>query len=164
MAATSYAALIGGSVANKGIITGPLLPAEEDVELGSPDYGYAGDLQTGTLPAGGGGGDTIEYTIDSVTVSSEPDYIGLKKATVTVRGGRADLIGTTVSVYDHSGCIFDEEDMVGYTGWGAWGQAHSLDPLDECALSPEHWFEINRCCAAGSGSYADCPTEEEEAP
>lgn len=34
-------------------ITGPTIPAEADVETGV-EYGYAGDLQTGTLAAGGG--------------------------------------------------------------------------------------------------------------
>jgi hypothetical protein len=35
--------------------TGPLIPAEADVLDSADDYGYAGDLQTGTLAAGGGG-------------------------------------------------------------------------------------------------------------
>jgi len=34
-------------------VTGPTIPTEEDVELGV-EYGYVGDLQTGTLVAGGG--------------------------------------------------------------------------------------------------------------
>lgn len=36
-------------------VNGPTLPAEADVESGT-EYGYSGDLQTGTLVASGGGG------------------------------------------------------------------------------------------------------------
>jgi len=77
--ATSYAAILGGSDAQKAIITGPTLPAAADVEVASGTYGYAGGLLTpafvvpleedvelaveygaaaeftGTLAAGGGG-------------------------------------------------------------------------------------------------------------
>ena len=41
--------LAGGKIT----IIGPTIPAEEDVETGV-EYGYSGDLQTGTLAAGGG--------------------------------------------------------------------------------------------------------------
>jgi hypothetical protein len=53
--AASYAAILGGTTAQKGIITGPVIPAEADVLDSADDYGYAGDLQTGTAAAGGGG-------------------------------------------------------------------------------------------------------------
>lgn len=103
------------------------------------------------------GGSFIEYTIDSMTTSSEPDYIGLKKATVTVRGGPGALVGETVSVYDHSGCIFDEAEMVGYTGWAFWGPFRTLDETKDCdVLTPSHWAACNRCCAPDSGTYREC--------
>ena len=99
----------------------------------------------------------IEYTIASTTTSSEADYVGLTKATVTVRGGPAGLIGTTVSVYDHSQCIFDEIDMEGYTGWAYWSQYRTLDATKACeVLTPFHWAAFNRCCAPDSGTYRDC--------
>jgi len=102
-------------------------------------------------------GDIIEYTIDSMATSSEADYIGLEKATVTIRGGKPELIGTTVSVYDHSGCIFDAEDMEGYTGWAFLGQFRTLDELQDCdVLTPHHWAAFNRCCAPNSGTYREC--------
>lgn len=53
--ATSYAAIINGTDVQKALIVGPTIPAEADVETGV-NYGYAGDVQTGTLAAGGGGG------------------------------------------------------------------------------------------------------------
>lgn len=52
---TSYATIIGGTETQRGYITGPTIPAEEDVET-AVEYGYEGDLQTGTLAGGGGGG------------------------------------------------------------------------------------------------------------
>jgi hypothetical protein len=105
----------------------------------------------------GSPGDRIEYTINSMSTSSEPDFIGLKKASVTVRVGKAESLGTTVSVYDHSGCIFDENNMVGYTGWAFWGQAFTLDESKDCdALTPFHWSADNRCCAPDSGTYREC--------
>lgn len=99
----------------------------------------------------------IEYTITSVAASTEPDFNGLEKATVVVRGGPAGLIGTTVDVYDHSGCIFDEPDMAGYTGWGFWSQYRTLDGSKACEeLTPFHWAAVNRCCDANSGTYRSC--------
>lgn len=105
----------------------------------------------------GGAGDLIEYTITSIVTSTEPDYVGLEKATVVVRGGPAGLIGTSVSVYDHSGCIFDEVSMVGYTGWAFRTQYRTLDTSKACeVLTPFHWAAINRCCDANSGTYRSC--------
>lgn len=104
-----------------------------------------------------GGGATIEYTISSVATASSGPYTGLKVATVVIRGApcsRSNLIGTTASVVDHSGCIFDIEDMAGYTGWAAEMVFWSLDSAAECeTVTPCHWAAINRCCAAGSGTY-----------
>jgi hypothetical protein len=43
-------------------ISGPTLPAAADVESGV-EYGYAGDLQTGTLVGGGGGGEHSHVSV-----------------------------------------------------------------------------------------------------
>jgi hypothetical protein len=103
------------------------------------------------------GSDLIEYTINSMITSAEPDYVGLKKATVTVRGGPAMLVGASVSVYDHSGCIFNEPEMEDYTGWAFWGQFRTLDVTKDCeVLTPKHWAAVNRCCAPNSGTYREC--------
>lgn len=48
--ATSYAAIPGGTAANKAIITGPTLPGAAVVKVsGSVQYGYAGGLYDGTF-------------------------------------------------------------------------------------------------------------------
>lgn len=108
-------------------------------------------------PEGREAGTTIEYTIDGLAISDEPDYLGLKEATVTVRGGEPSLINTQVLVYDHSGCIFDLDDMVGFTGWAHWAPYATLDPEKACdAITPYHWAAINRCCDPDSGTYRDC--------
>jgi hypothetical protein len=116
-------------------------------------------LKTCWVVEGAGlGTKVIEYTITSLVNSDEPDFNLLKKATVVVRGGPAGLVGTDVSVYDHSGCIFDEEDMEGYTGWASWSQYRTLDTNEDCeVLTPFHWAAFNRCCAPNSGTYRGCP-------
>ena len=115
------------------------------------------DVMRAFIASAASPGDIIEYTIDSMVTSSEADYIGLKKATVTIRGGKPELVGTTVSVYDHAGCIFDVEDMEGYTGWAFWAPFRTLDELQDCdVLTPHHWAAFNRCCAPNSGTYREC--------
>lgn len=47
--ATSYATILGGSAAQKAIITGPVLPSANNVAEGSGQYGYAGGLLTPAL-------------------------------------------------------------------------------------------------------------------
>jgi len=114
-------------------------------------------VQIGRIGDGGSsGGDVIEYVILSMSTETTGPYIGLKKASVKIKGGRGDLVAMTVNVIDHSGCIFDEPTMAGYTGWAFFAQFESLDPVDECALTPYHWAALNRCCAADSGTYASC--------
>lgn len=109
------------------------------------------------LPTGGGG--VIEYTITSLSTATSGPYDGLVIAAVVVKGApcnRSSLIGTTVNVVDHSGCIFDEASMAGYTGWAAEMVFWSLDAEADCeTLTPCHWAAINRCCGSGSGTYAD---------
>lgn len=145
---------------NPGVVTGGL-------EGGQPEnlsdtigilYDHNGKVVNWLLIDGSGGGsDTIEYTINSMETSVEPDYIGLQKASVTVQGGPAMLVGATVSVYDHSGCIFNLSEMEGYTGWAFWGQYFTLDETKDCdVLTPLHWAAYNRCCAPDSGTYREC--------
>lgn len=62
--ATSYAAILGGTDAQKAIITGPTIPAEADVKSGV-DYGYVGDLQTGTLEISGLSETQMEAILDA---------------------------------------------------------------------------------------------------
>lgn len=101
-------------------------------------------------------GAIVEYTIDSLTTKSSGPYIGLVAATVTIRGvicGQgASLIDTPAEVIDHSGCIFDEADMTGYTGWAATNMEYNS--LDGSGLTPCHNAAINRCCGPYSGTYA----------
>jgi len=117
------------------------------------------DVMRAFITAPGGGGATIEYTISSLATASSGPYTGLKVATVVIRGApcsRSSLIGTTASVVDHSGCIFDIEDMAGYTGWAAEMVFWSLDAEAACeTATPCHWAAINRCCAPNSGDYAE---------
>jgi hypothetical protein len=114
-----------------------------------------------TRPFGGtgGGGGVIEYTVASVELASSGPYTGLKIATAIIHGApfdRTELIGESVEVVDHSGCIFDEDNMEDYTGWASEMVFLSLDPYADCGdLTPRHWTAINRCCAPGSGNYAD---------
>lgn len=100
----------------------------------------------------------IEYLISSVTTSTDPIYAPKKVATVVIQVGPPDLIGETVSVVDHSGQIFDIESMNGYTGWGWWTQARTMDLEDPCAtLTPFHWAAFNRVCEPNQGTYRECP-------
>lgn len=102
----------------------------------------------------------VEYVIVSLSEKSSGPYTGLIAASATVKGcvcGQgATLIDTTIEVIDHSGCIFDEEDMEGYTGWAAANMEYlSLaEGATEGELSPCHYAAVNRCCAADSGTYA----------
>jgi hypothetical protein len=110
----------------------------------------------------GSGGKTIEFTIISVSVSTDPDYAPLNVASVLVRGGPPDLVGEIVDVIDHSGQLFDIESMNGYTGWAHWVPYVTMDtekPCDE--LTPHHWAAINRVCEPNQGTYRECEEDEE---
>jgi hypothetical protein len=104
-------------------------------------------------------GGVIEYVIDSTSVKATGPYTGLTAAQVTIHGapcGRSSLIGQSVEVIDHSGCIFDTTPLVGYTGWASEMVFWSLDSEDDCeTVTPCHWAAINRCCAPNSGDYAE---------
>jgi hypothetical protein len=105
---------------------------------------------------GASGGASIEYEIGSVSTASSGPYTGLKVASVTVMGApcsRSSLIGTTVDVVDHSGCIFDlpSEDLAGAWGWASERVFESLaSGADPGELTPCHWSADNRCCVEGA--------------
>lgn len=74
--ATSYAAIIGGTDAQKACITGPTLPDVANVWYGSGQYGYAGGLLTPTKRASSianceAGNVKKDVVIDDVTGSYE---------------------------------------------------------------------------------------------
>jgi hypothetical protein len=102
----------------------------------------------------GAGGASIEYEIVSTsTAGSSSPYNGLKVASVTIKGApcsRSSLIGTTVDVVDHSGCIFDltSEQLAGVWGWASERVFPSLaSGASSGTLTPCHWSADNRCCA-----------------
>ena len=142
--------------------------AEEDVEVG--DRMLATQDIAGywlTLKQVPGSGGVVEYEITgSATTATTGPYTGLKVAEVMIHGApcdRMELIGTTVDVVDHSDELFDEDSMIGYTGWATEMVFLSLDAEAECdTLSPCHWAAINRVCNPNTGIYAEpCPPEEE---
>jgi hypothetical protein len=107
--------------------------------------------------AGGGGGASIQYTIDSIEIPTSGPYTGKVVATVTVETapcGRVSLIGESVQVVDHSGCVFDlpEADLEGVWGWATEQVALSTAAGSEPGeLTPCHWAADDRCCVAGEG-------------
>ena len=125
----------------------------------------ADDIATNVMRAfivPAGGSSWIEFVVVSQATATTGPYTGLVIASVTIKGGdNSGILDTTVSVVDHSGCIFDQ-DVTGFTGWAQWGVYKSLDIDAVCnTLTPYHYAAINRCCAAGSGLYDDpCPTNQ----
>jgi hypothetical protein len=105
---------------------------------------------------GGGGGGSIEYEIISTSTASNGPYTGLKVASVTVKGApcsRSSLIGTSVDVVDHSGCIFDltSGELAGAWGWASERVFPSLaSGAPAGTLTPCHWSADNRCCVGGA--------------
>lgn len=107
-----------------------------------------------TEGAGGGGG-IIGYEIVSIsTAGTSSPYNGLVIASVTIVTApcdRGDIVGDTVDVVDHSGCIFDQSqaDLVDVFGWAEEAIAKDLSVgAGANDLSPCHWSAINRCCTA----------------
>jgi hypothetical protein len=159
-----WARAIGdGSAATAGERWQPVV-ASWTIEPGGGPFIMAGDDQIETdvvqvflEPAGGGGGAVIEYSITSISTAASGDYTGLVIASVEVIGAPCDrsaLIGTTLDVVDHSGCIFDlaSDSLAGVIGWAFEGIYESLDAeADPGTLSPCHWAALNRCCADGEG-------------
>lgn len=101
----------------------------------------------------------VEYVIDSLSEKVSGPYTGLIAASATVKGVLcglgATLIEESIEVIDHSGCIFDEDTMDGYTGWAVSNMEYlSLDSgASSGEMTPCHYAAINRCCAPDSGTY-----------
>ena len=111
--------------------------------------------RTPKLPA------SIQFTITSVGTASSGPYAGKKTAAVVVQVADCELgclIGTSVEVVDHSGCVFDldSEDLAGVWGWASERVALSTDEgAEEGDLTPCHWSADDRCCVpadSGGGS------------
>ena len=100
--------------------------------------------------ATGGGTDSIQGTLTSLTTATTGPYTGLKIAEITVEVAPCarDIIGDTVEVVDHSGCILDqsEADLMGIWIWAEEGIA--IDQTDPDTRTPCHWTAANRCCVA----------------
>lgn len=154
--------LTDGSAVNHADQWGPVVDQWEIAPGGSLFFAIGEDdiapsvIKGAFLASGGGGGSAIGFTIDSIRTAGDTGddapYNGLEIATVTVVTApcdRSSLIGTTVDVVDHSGCIFDvavSELEINF-GWAeeqiAESRASSASPGD---LTPCHWAAINRCC------------------
>lgn len=100
----------------------------------------------------------VEFVITSgPTTETAGPYTGLQKCTATVKGTNCKsniTRGSSITVYDHSGCNFDEPAMTGYTGWAWYSVFDSLTTdAAEC-----HWSVITRCCSPNSGTYTPPPS------
>jgi len=147
---------------NPGKVTGGGLEGGQPKELTDTIeilYDHNGKVVNWLLidSAPSAGSACIEFTIDSLRIAATgPDlpYTGLTIATVTVKGApceRSNLIGTSVDVVDHSGCVFDYaiEDLQDVWGWATEKVFESRDPeADPGALTPCHWSADDRCCVA----------------
>lgn len=108
-------------------------------------------------PGGSSNGKTIEFTIESIATAATGHYTGKVVATVTIETapcGQEDLIGTSVDVVDHSGCVFDlpEEDLIGVWGWATERVALSTQEGEPSGTkTPCHWAADDRCCTASEG-------------
>lgn len=153
--ATTFSLMMFGP---NGPLSGMLLgPTTIQTNI-STDTGYIGLAIIGKkIPAPIGGGESIEYTINSLRtasagIPSEAPYTGLIIATVTITGHSVEdstIIGDEVDVVDHSGCVFDlpEADLVGVWGWASERVFDSLDPgAYPGELTPLHWSADDRCC------------------
>ena len=144
---------------NPGVVTGGL-------EGGQPEglsdtigilYDHNGKVVNWLLiDSNGGGGATIQFTVDSITIAgTSSPYNGKKVATVTIEVApcsRSSLIGTSAEVVDWSGCVWDlaEEELIGVWGWASEYVALSLEAgAEPGTLTPCHWGADDRCCVAG---------------
>lgn len=124
-------------------------------EMARPEWFYP-------MPGGGGGESEIEFTITSVTTAgSGSPYNGLKVATVDIEGASCNLsslIGTSVDVVDHSGCILNEDDaeLVGRWGWADKKVFLSLaSGAGPGELTPCHYSIKGLCCPADADQFID---------
>lgn len=158
--------LTDGSAVNSGDKWGPVVGSFElepggTLVIAAGEDDIAPDVIRGFNVSAPSDARIIEYLIQSVVTSTDPIYAPKKIATVVIQVGPADLIGETVEVVDHSGQIFDIESMNGYTGWGWWTQARSMDLEEPCeTLTPLHWAALNRVCEPNGGTYRLCEEEE----
>lgn len=106
-------------------------------------------------PIASGGGSQIQGPITAVRNAGTGDdlpYTGKKIATMTVEVApcnRASLIGTSVEVVDHSGCVLDltNEELIGLWMFASEGIAESNEGgVDPGTLTPCHWVADDRCC------------------
>lgn len=99
----------------------------------------------------------IEFTITGISTASTGPYTGKIIASGTVETAPCELaclIGTGVSVVDHSGCVFDlpEEELIGVWAWASERIALSTaSSAEEGELTPCHWAADDRCCTASEG-------------
>lgn len=93
---------------------------------------------------------TIRFEILSLATAEGGDFDGLTVATVLVLRAEchvACLVGQEVDVVDDSGCVFNEEDIVGREGWATWSIMESLDPEAETGdMSECFWAADDLCC------------------
>ena len=93
-----------------------------------------------------------------ITEPSDSPYAGLKSAQVeviTAPCSQAALIGETVEVIDHLGCILNLEPSTDLNDVGIYfheqiaiDRSQTASPGD---LTPCHWAAFNRCCAPSEG-------------
>ncbi|MFN7840389.1 MAG: hypothetical protein ACK506_11005 [Pirellula sp.] len=96
-------------------------------------------------------GGKIEFDILSAAEAASGPYTGRMVATVEItRASSTDLIGETVDVVDHSGCVFDLDpaELIGYHGWASWGTV-----ADGEEFAPFHWCADDRCCEKTGYGY-----------
>ena len=96
----------------------------------------------------------ILFQITSVTESSlAPEWSGLREADVTVLAApccHKDIVGTQVTVYDLSGCVFNldtnEElsDLNDRKGWAFWGLKKKIS--DPSKVTECEWIADGLCC------------------
>jgi hypothetical protein len=104
----------------------------------------------------GGGGRQIQGTLTGLA-DGTGQYTGKKVATIDIEVapcGSGDLIGESVEVVDHSGCIFDltAEELDGVWVWASEGVAQSTDPeASPGDLTDCHWVADDRCCVEADG-------------
>jgi hypothetical protein len=101
-------------------------------------------------------GGWIQGTLTDLT-DGTTQYTGKKVATIDVEVtscGLSGLIGESVQVVDHSGCIFDltAEQLDGVWVWASEGVALSTDSeAEEGELTDCHWVADDRCCVEADG-------------
>lgn len=107
---------------------------------------------------GGASGDTIVGEVTAQDVGTG-DFNGITYVDMTVYRAppsRRDLVGTTVRVYDHPGCILDLPDLTGFSVWASEQSARTLDVSKACTVFVDFWGADMRCCEANTATYRSC--------